>query len=153
MKAWKKIALGMLLGKALLVSVLLTPWIVSPDPDRQIKSEEETETMSKDREYITLTEENFQTQVLENARPVLVDFWADWCRPCHAMAPVIEQVAIDFEGRAKVGKLDIDENASIPMEYGSSFCIPASSEGPSAITSPTSTPPSLAPKERSRAGA
>ena len=108
----------MFLAKALIVSLVLTAWVFSLDSDMQIRSERETEIMSKDNEYITLTEENFQSQVLESARPVLVDFWADWCRPCHVMAPLIEQVAIDFEGRAKVGKLDIDKNANIGTQYG-----------------------------------
>ncbi len=73
--------------------------------------------MVKEAKYITLTEENFQSEVLESTTPVLVDFWAEWCGPCQALAPVIEEVAVDFEGRAKVGKLDVDDNATIPMEY------------------------------------
>ena len=74
--------------------------------------------MANDTKYITLTEENFQSEVLESTEPVLVDFWAAWCGPCRVIAPVIEELAVDFEGRAKVGKLDIDDNASISMQYG-----------------------------------
>ena len=118
MKSWKKIALGMFVAKALIVSLALTPRVFFSDSAMQIESERETEIMSKNNEYITLTEENFQSQVLESTEPVLVDVWADWCGPCHTIAPLIEQVAIDFEGRAKVGKLDIDENASIGTQYG-----------------------------------
>ncbi|MDA2926506.1 thioredoxin [Acidobacteria bacterium AH-259-G07] len=66
---------------------------------------------------ITLTVENFQSEVLESTQPVVVDFWASWCGPCHMIAPVIEELAVDFEGRAKVGKLDIDEHASIAMQF------------------------------------
>jgi len=118
MKTWKKIALGMFLAKALIVSLVLTAWVFFSDSAMQIESERETKIMSKDNEYITLTEENFQSEVLESTEPVLVDVWADWCGPCHTIAPLVEQVAIDFEGRAKVGKLDIDENASIGTQYG-----------------------------------
>ncbi len=73
--------------------------------------------MAKEAKYITLTEENFQSEVLESTTPVLVDFWAEWCGQCHALALVIEELAVDFEGRAKVGKLDVDDNATIAMEY------------------------------------
>ncbi len=66
---------------------------------------------------ITLTEENFQTEVLQTPQPVLVDFRADWCRPCHALAPAIEELAADFLGKAKVGKLDVDVNPGLAAQY------------------------------------
>lgn len=73
--------------------------------------------MKNDAQYITLTEENFQGEVLESTKPVLVDFWATWCGPCHWIAPVIEEVAADFQGRAKVGKMDVNDNLSLAMRY------------------------------------
>ncbi len=74
--------------------------------------------MSDNKKYTTLTAANFQKEVLENSQPVLVDFWADWCGPCHMIAPAIEELAADFEGRAKVGKLDVDANGKIAGQYG-----------------------------------
>lgn len=68
--------------------------------------------------YVTLTDANFKQEVLESSEPVLVDFWAAWCGPCRVIAPAIEELASDFEGRARIGKLDVDHNPQTAMQYG-----------------------------------
>ena len=66
---------------------------------------------------IKLSSENFEKEVLKSEKPVLVDFYADWCGPCNAMAPVIEELATELDGKAKVGKINVDENSEIAVEY------------------------------------
>ncbi len=74
--------------------------------------------MNSNKNYMILTDANFQKEVLESPEPVLVDFWADWCGPCHMIAPIIDELATDFEGQAKVGKLDVDNDAQVAAQYG-----------------------------------
>jgi thioredoxin 1 len=64
------------------------------------------------------TEANFESEVLASGQPVLVDFWAEWCGPCRLLAPVIDSVADELAGKARVGKLDTDKNQKIAMQYG-----------------------------------
>ncbi len=65
-----------------------------------------------------VTNETFETEVLQSETPVLVDFWAEWCGPCHAVAPVLEQLAEEREGELKVVKLNIDEEQELAMQFG-----------------------------------
>jgi thioredoxin 1 len=67
---------------------------------------------------LAVTDQSFQTEVLQSPVPVLVDFWAAWCGPCRAIAPTIDQIAGEYAGKLKVVKMDVDENPEIPMNYG-----------------------------------
>lgn len=64
------------------------------------------------------TQDNFETEVLKSSQPVLVDFWATWCGPCRMITPFVEQLADEFAGQAKVGKVDVDENPDLAAKYG-----------------------------------
>ena len=65
-----------------------------------------------------VTDASFDTEVIESEIPVLVDFWAPWCGPCRMVAPVVEEISKDYEGRVKVVKLNTDENPSVANKYG-----------------------------------
>ncbi|NBB75549.1 MAG: thioredoxin [Bacteroidetes bacterium] len=67
---------------------------------------------------LTFTDDSFSDDVLNADQPVLVDFWAPWCGPCRALTPTISALAEEFEGRAKVGKVNVDENPETAVEYG-----------------------------------
>ena len=67
---------------------------------------------------IELTDENFNKEVLKAVLPVLVDFWAEWCGPCRMVGPVIEELAKEYHGKIKVGKLNVDENPKMTKQYG-----------------------------------
>jgi thioredoxin 1 len=64
------------------------------------------------------TDSNFKKEVLDSELPVLVDFWAEWCGPCRMIGPVVEEAALEYAGRMKVGKLDVDSNSAVATRYG-----------------------------------
>lgn len=73
--------------------------------------------MASDK-VMTFTDANFDREVLQSDIPVLVDFWATWCAPCKAIAPLIDAVADDYSGKVKVGKVNVDDNPATPGKYG-----------------------------------
>jgi thioredoxin 1 len=67
---------------------------------------------------VKLTESNFKEEVVNSTSPVLVDFWAEWCGPCKMLAPILDELASEYDGKVKVGKLNIDESPGVANEYG-----------------------------------
>lgn len=67
---------------------------------------------------VTLTDANFESEVIKSDIPVLIDFWATWCGPCKAIAPIVEDLANEYNGKIKIGKVDVDENQQTAIKYG-----------------------------------
>ena len=67
---------------------------------------------------IEITDANFDQEVMNSDKPVLIDFWAVWCGPCKMVAPVVEEIAKEYNGKLKVGKLDVDNNPEVSMKFG-----------------------------------
>jgi thioredoxin 1 len=66
---------------------------------------------------VEITTENFESEVLQSEVPVIVDFWAEWCMPCKMIAPVLEELAVEYDGKVTVGKLNVDEQADLAAQY------------------------------------
>jgi thioredoxin 1 len=67
---------------------------------------------------VTLTQDNFSQNVLESQSPVLVDFWAEWCGPCKMIAPLLDELADEYNGKVKIGKVNVDEQQSLAAQFG-----------------------------------
>ena len=100
--------------RMLLLCWLPLLWLVAGtgcDRDAQVSTAHATN-------IVLLSERNFQTEVIASAQPVLVDFWAPWCGPCRLIAPVLNELAVDFEGRAKIAKVNVDESSPLAQRFG-----------------------------------
>jgi len=69
-------------------------------------------------DHIILNDSNFENEVINSELPVIVDFWAEWCAPCRLIAPLVDDIGNEYEGKLKVGKLDVDSNPQTSMKYG-----------------------------------
>jgi thioredoxin 1 len=67
---------------------------------------------------VHVTDDSFEQEVLQSSNPVLVDYWADWCGPCKMIAPVLDEIADEYDGKVRIAKLNIDENPNTPPRYG-----------------------------------
>ncbi len=92
----------------------------NPTLGQTLRINRKTITQSKNliMAAIELTDANFQAEVINSDVPVLVDFWAAWCGPCRAIAPIVSELATEYEGKAKVGKVDVDTNPQTATSYG-----------------------------------
>jgi len=88
-----------------------------PQPDNRIHTEK-ANVASRTVSPTHVTERNFKSTVLKSKQPVLVDYWAAWCGPCNTLAPVVERLAVEFDGQARVAKVNVDENPGLSRQFG-----------------------------------
>ncbi len=67
---------------------------------------------------VTLTQENFAKEVLQSSQPILVDFWAEWCNPCKGLGPILDELAHEYDGRVRIGKVNVDDHQDLAAQYG-----------------------------------
>jgi len=102
----------------LLLLVIVSVWLVGCGVNSRTPTQDtSSRPLNGQVQVVTLTTENFDQEVLDSDIPVMVDVWATWCGPCRHMTPIVEEIAADFSGQAKVGKLDIDQNGPIADRY------------------------------------
>lgn len=77
----------------------------------------ENSTFMAAANILTLTEENFDSQVLKSSTPILVDFWAEWCGPCKMIAPLLDELAAEYDGKVKIGKVNIDDHQGLAAKF------------------------------------
>jgi thioredoxin 1 len=89
----------------------------APARPRGIRRTERKEQDMAGQATLTINESNYQSEVVESQVPVLIDFWAEWCQPCRMIGPSIDQLAEEYQGRAKVGKIDVDSNRDLALKF------------------------------------
>jgi thioredoxin 1 len=98
------------------LSIRLAPRFI-PEPRHHRRDPIPEDEAKLSEKILHITDDTFEQEVLQSQTPVLVDYWAEWCGPCKMIAPVLDQIASDYEGRLKVAKLNIDENQVTPPKY------------------------------------
>lgn len=88
-------------------------------PPRRVQAQKKTtETNAVSDKIVHVTDDTFEQEVLSSPEPVLVDYWADWCGPCKMIAPILDEIAIEYAGKVRIAKLNIDDNPATPPRYG-----------------------------------